>query len=137
MEKYLIGGLVVAVFIAMWSWWKDVNQDVSWNAFWLPVRDTTIHGKPWMKVHLVAHLIGGMVAGAVLLGPWFEPSWMGEWWQRLIGILIFQVLWERIQHENWKLDGGSSAYPWWSFVWDVQITLVGWGIVEILNALIV
>ena len=108
----------------------EVRADVSWRAFWLPVRDTQMHGKPWLKVHVVAHLIGGALLALGLIGLGWQNPWFGAWWMRGLWLLVFQALWERIQHENWKEGGGSSAYPWWSAVWDVQITLVAWVLVE-------
>ncbi len=116
-----------------WTWAVSVWYDVSWSAFWRPVRDVTMHGKPWLRVHLVAHLLGGVLAALFLLGPWWSPAWAGAWWQRGLWLLGVQAMWERIQHENWRDGGGSSAYPWWSAVWDLLITLVGWVVVELVR----
>lgn len=126
MNLFLAFGLGV-VAAGLLDWFLEVKSGISWRAFWSPIRDTSMHGKPWIKVHLVAHLIGGIAIALLLLSPIFNLSFI---WQRFVAILCFQVLWERIQHENWKKGKGSSSYPWWSFVWDVQITLVGWLLIE-------
>ncbi len=129
-----LGAGIAVGAIAAWTWWRDVRADVSWAAFWRPVRDVSMHGKPWLAVHLVAHLLGGVLAALFLLGPWWSPAWAGAWWQRGLWLLGVQAMWERVQHENWKEGSGSSAYPWWSAVWDLLITLVAWSFVEIVRA---
>lgn len=128
-----LGAVLMLVGLALWSWWSDVHKDVTWAAFWRPVRDVSVHGKPWLEVHLIAHLLGGIALALFLLGPWFTPAWTGELWQRAAWVFVWQVLWERIQHENWKNGRGSSDYPWWSFVWDILITYLGWFLVELLR----
>jgi len=143
-----LGATIMGLTVAAWSWWAEVRPEVSWAAFWRPVRDLSMHGRPWLKVHVLAHLIGGVVIGAVLLSLDIRPRWAPElsltatWWLRLLWILPAQALWERVQHENfesWRevlIDGvwvtrPISAYPWWSAVWDVQITLAGWLVAEL------
>jgi len=126
-----LGALAASALLAGWSWWASIRADVSWAAFWRPVRDTSLHDKPWLKVHLLAHLLGGAALGLFLFGPWFAPAWLGAYWQRLLALFVFQAAWERVQHENWKGAGGSSAYPWWSAVWDILITLAGQQLVEL------
>ena len=121
-------GLGIGMALAsLLDWLIEVYPEFSWRAFWLPVRD-----KVWNKTHILAHLLGGVFISAVLLtSPYIV---LPHFYQRLIGILTFQVIWERIQHENWK-EGGSSKYPWPSFVWDVLITLLGFFLVEGVNLL--
>lgn len=134
MTEGLVGAVVAIVGIALWTWWRDVASDVTWDAFWLPVRDTSLHGKPWLRVHVAAHLVGGALIALGLLSV--RITTLGgtplnaEVWQRALWLLPFQILWERIQHENWKRKRGSSDYPWWSAVWDVQVTFAGWALVE-------
>lgn len=126
-----LGAVAAAAALLFWSWLAEVRADVSWRAFWLPVRDMTMHGRPWLKVHVWAHLAGGAVLALFLLGPWLAPGWAGHVWQRVLWLALFQGLWERVQHENWKEGAGSSAYPWWSAAWDWLITLAGWAAVEL------
>lgn len=145
----ILGAVLACLVIAFWSWWADVRADVSWAAFWRPVRDVTMHGKPWIKIHLLAHLIGGALIALALLAvdvrlrAFPDVSLTASWWMRALWLLPFQALWERIQHENFeswtkyiKPDGTvvermASAYPWWSAVWDVQITAAAWSAVEL------
>lgn len=124
------GAVAMFFVMAIWTWWMDVRDDVSWSAFWMPVRDITMHGKPWMGVHLVAHLAGGVAIAGGLLVLGIKNPWFSEMWMRALWIIPFQLLWERIQHENWR-RGNSSDYPWWSAVWDMLITYAAWLIVEL------
>ena len=97
--------------------------------FWTPLSD-----KHWRVVHVLAHAIGGIAIAAFIAGPWIAGPWHDLRWKRLLWVFVFQALWERIQVENWK--DSPQTYPWWSAVWDVLLTLIGWGIFEVVRVLI-
>lgn len=128
---FLYGFALAIILITFWSWVLESYPDMEWRDFWQPITNVAMHNRAWWRVHVLPHLLGGILLAAVVRGPWFAASVREHFGSRFLAVLVFQGLWERIQHENWRPRPGlPSTYPWWSAVGDVVLTLVGFGIVE-------
>ena len=115
-------------------------------AFWQPIISPGM--KWWRDLHVRAHILGGMLWGAlfhlvIIQAPWFTINLVtAPWWERLLAVGLWQLtFWEAIQRENWRWDNmtprpESKQYPWLSGIWDTLFTVAGAAIVETILALV-
>jgi len=85
-----------------------------------PWMDTTMHGKPWWKVHVWPHVVGGAALGGLLSLPWWTIDTLAE---RVIAVVVFQGLWELSQVVTW------ARRPWlrlWAWLWSPMSQKLVW-----------
>jgi len=76
----------------------------------------------WRRVHVVPHLVGGVVHAAVLLAAILLVLAGHPFWAAWVLATYVQGLWERFQREY------DPTYPAWSMVGDTVIASVAAGV---------